>query len=46
MEIAIYFEVINVSTFEQTIFEVRTVNNLPSSGLHLYALGKIVFRQY
>jgi len=43
MEIVIDFEVINISSFVQTIFEVRTVNDLPSGWTSSLCFGELCF---
>jgi len=42
-DIAIYFEVVNISQFEQTVFEVRTINNLPSGWTSSLCFGENCF---
>jgi hypothetical protein len=42
-EIIIYFEVVNISPFEQTVFEVRTINNLPSGWTSSLCFGELCF---
>ena len=43
MEIVIEFEVVNISTFEQTVFEIRTINNLPSGWVSSMCFGELCF---
>jgi len=42
-EIVIDFEVVNISQFEQTVFEVRTVNNVPSGWTSSLCFGELCF---
>jgi hypothetical protein len=43
IEIIIDFEVVNISPFEQTIFEVRTINNVPSGWSSSLCFGDLCF---
>jgi hypothetical protein len=43
IEIVIDFEVINISNFEQTIFEVRTINNVPNGWSSSMCFGELCF---
>lgn len=45
-EIVIDFEVVNISTMEQTVFEVRTVNNLPSGWESQLCFGELCFAPF
>jgi Secretion system C-terminal sorting domain len=42
-QIVIDFEVVNISPFEQTVFEVRTINNLPSGWSSSLCFGDLCF---
>lgn len=46
MEIVIDFEVVNISQFEQTIFEVRTVEILPSGWTSSMCFGELCFAPF
>lgn len=43
LEIIIDFEVVNISNMEQTVFEVRTINNLPSGWTSSLCFGEYCF---
>ena len=43
LEIVLEFEVVNISNLEQTVFEVRTVNNLPSGWSSSLCFGELCF---
>jgi len=43
MEIVLEFEVVNISEFEQTVFEVRTINNLPPNWSSSLCFGELCF---
>jgi len=43
IEIIIEFEVVNISPFVQTVFEVRTLNNLPSGWTSSMCFGELCF---
>ena len=45
LEIVFDFEVINISNLEQTVFEVRTINDLPTGWSLSLCLGKIAFHR-
>ena len=42
-QIVIDFEVVNISNMEQTVFEVRTINNLPSGWSSSLCFGDLCF---
>jgi len=42
-QIVIDFEVVNISSFEQTVFEVRTINNVPSGWSSSLCFGDLCF---
>ena len=42
-EIVIDFEVINISSLQQTVFEVRTINNVPSGWTSSLCFGELCF---
>jgi hypothetical protein len=42
-EIVVEFEVVNISTMEQTIFEVRTINNVPAGWSSSLCFGELCF---
>jgi hypothetical protein len=42
-EIILNFEVVNISTVEQTVFEVRTINNVPSGWSSSLCFGELCF---
>lgn len=46
IEIVIDFEVVNISAFEQTIFEVRTINNLPTGWESSLCFGELCFAPF
>ncbi|MDZ7625615.1 MAG: T9SS type A sorting domain-containing protein [Ignavibacteriaceae bacterium] len=46
IEIVIDFEVVNISQFEQTIFEVRTLENLPSGWESSLCFGELCFAPF
>jgi len=46
IEIVIDFEVVNISPFEQTIFEVRTLENLPSGWESSLCFGELCFAPF
>ena len=43
MEIVLDFEVVNISNMEQTVFEVRTLNDLPSGWSSSLCFGELCF---
>ena len=43
LEIVIYFEVVNISIMEQTVFEVRTINNVPPGWSSSLCFGELCF---
>ncbi len=43
LEIILEFEVVNISNFEQTVFEVRTINDLPSGWSSSLCFGELCF---
>ena len=43
MEIVLEFEVVNISNMEQTVFEVRTINDLPSGWSSSLCFGELCF---
>jgi len=43
LEIVIDFEVVNISQFEQTVFEVRTINDVPSGWSSSMCFGDLCF---
>ena len=43
MEIVLEFEVVNISNMEQTVFEVRTLNDLPSGWSSSMCFGELCF---
>ncbi len=43
MEIVLDFEVVNISNVEQTVFEVRTINDLPSGWSSSMCFGELCF---
>jgi hypothetical protein len=46
VEIVIDFEVVNISLFEQTIFEVRTLDSLPSGWTSSMCFGELCFAPF
>jgi hypothetical protein len=46
IEIVIDFEVVNISSFEQTVFEVRTLENLPSGWESSLCFGELCFAPF
>ncbi len=46
LELVIYFDIINVSSQGQTIFEVRTLNNLPSNWSSSLCFGELCFSPF
>jgi hypothetical protein len=46
VEIVIDFEVINISPFVQTIFEVRTINNMPANWSSSLCFGELCFAPF
>jgi hypothetical protein len=43
LEIVLNFEVVNISSMEQTVFEVRTINNVPSGWSSSLCFGELCF---
>jgi len=46
VEIVIDFEVVNISSFEQTVFEVRTLENLPLNWSSSLCFGELCFAPF
>lgn len=46
IEIVIEFEVVNISQFEQTIFEVRTIDNMPTGWSSSLCFGELCFAPF
>lgn len=46
IEIVIEFEVVNISQFEQTIFEVRTIDNMPAGWSSSLCFGELCFAPF
>ncbi|MBK9097007.1 MAG: T9SS type A sorting domain-containing protein [bacterium] len=46
LEIVIDFEVVNISQFEQTIFEVRTIDNMPAGWSSSLCFGDLCFAPF
>lgn len=46
LEIVIEFEVVNISQFEQTIFEVRTIDNMPVGWSSSMCFGELCFAPF
>ena len=46
LEIVIDFEVVNISPFQQTVFEVRTINNLPTGWESSLCFGELCFAPF
>lgn len=45
-EIVIDFEVVNISPFQQTVFQVRTINNLPAGWESSLCFGELCFAPF
>lgn len=45
-EIVIYFEVVNISPFEQTVFEVRTIDDMPAGWSSSLCFGDLCFAPF
>jgi len=45
-DIDIYFEVVNISADTQTVFEVRTIENVPSGWTSSLCFGELCFAQF
>lgn len=46
LEIVIEFEVVNISQFEQTVFEVRTIDNMPAGWSSSLCFGELCFAPF
>lgn len=46
LEIVIEFEVVNISQFEQTVFEVRTIDNMPADWSSSLCFGELCFAPF